>query len=240
MFSVKLDTSSHSQLKFLSWSYFHLRISPELFLWWRIKGIKDSQLPRVHTSLNTGLASRVDFFLLWRSPPVKDGRIQEQLKWQVSLGLCFAQEWLLRGFWHILRRPIKAEKALRTNSVAPSIAAKLRTFQRAASAASLCVCICVYIYIYVILFLTVLGLCCCEGVSLAAASRAPTLHCSAQAELSGFSEMYQRQKTLEYWQQNQFSERNTYFFIFIFCQAPNSNTQLFPGPMTTPYFICDV
>ena len=145
MFSVKLDTSSHSQLKFLSWRYFHLRISPELFLLWRIKGIKDSQLPRVHTSLNTGLASRVWFLPFMEKSSCQGWKVQEQLKWRVSLGLCFAQVWLLRGFWHILRRPIKAKKALRTNSVAPNIAAKLRMFQRAAGAASLCVCVYVYV-----------------------------------------------------------------------------------------------
>ena len=59
---------------------------------------------------------------------------REQLKQQVCLGSCSALVWLLRTFWHVLRKPIKAEKALRTKSIAPNIAVKLITFRRAAGA----------------------------------------------------------------------------------------------------------
>lgn len=52
------------------------------------------------------------------------------MKQQACLGLCFALVWLLsEASQHVLRKPVTAEKALRTNAIAPNIAVKHLTFR---------------------------------------------------------------------------------------------------------------
>lgn len=77
------------QLKFFS----SLRMSQERFLLWRIKGTKDSQLPKFSASWNTGLAFRI-----WLLPFVEEfcsrgwkdfwSRWSNRLAWDCALFLC--------------------------------------------------------------------------------------------------------------------------------------------------------
>lgn len=78
------------------------------------------------------LHAEIDFLLGWRRSGLLEGGVEA-----AGLPGLVRPSWVaavMRAFQHVLRKPIKAEKPLRTDSIAPRIAVKLRTFRKQPSA----------------------------------------------------------------------------------------------------------